>query len=95
MSLWIGLTTMRGDVQCGEISFSSTAGRCHAGKGKQGGVTRGGTIAPVITVVILFYNTERPYFLGMAINYKGKKFFNKGPWSILMKSKMTKNHITS
>ncbi len=33
----------------------------------------------VITVVILFYNTEWQQYYGMTINYCGKKLYNIGP----------------
>jgi hypothetical protein len=32
----------------------------------------------VITAVILFYNTERRHYHGMAVNYSGKKFYKIG-----------------
>jgi hypothetical protein len=28
----------------------------------------------------MFYNTESRYDHGMAVNYRGKKFYNIGPW---------------
>ncbi len=34
----------------------------------------------VITKVMLLYNTEWQYDHGMAVNYRGKKFYNTGPW---------------
>ncbi len=33
----------------------------------------------VFTVIIMFYNTESRYGHGMAVNYRGKKFYNIGP----------------
>ncbi len=34
----------------------------------------------VITKVMLLHNTEWQYDHGMAVNYRGKKFCNIGPW---------------
>ncbi len=36
----------------------------------------------VITAVILFYNTERQQYHGVATNYCGKYFYNIGCWSV-------------
>ena len=36
----------------------------------------------VITKVIWLYNIEWQYYHGMAVNYRGKKFYNIGPWNI-------------
>jgi hypothetical protein len=34
----------------------------------------------VNTKLIWLYNTERQYYHGMAVNYRGKKFYNIEPW---------------
>ncbi len=34
----------------------------------------------VITKIMLLYNTEWQYDHGMAVNYRGKKFYIIGPW---------------
>ncbi len=34
----------------------------------------------VFTIIIMFYNTEWQYDHGMVVNYRGKKFYNIGPW---------------
>ncbi len=37
-------------------------------------------LSTVITKVMLLYNTEGWYENGMAVNYRGKIFYNIGPW---------------
>jgi hypothetical protein len=39
----------------------------------------------VITKVMLLYNTEWLYDHEMAVNYRGKKFYNIGPWMKIKK----------
>ncbi len=37
----------------------------------------------IITQVMLLYNTERWYDDGIAVNYRGKKFYIIGTWCLL------------
>jgi len=40
----------------------------------------------VFTAILMLYNTEWQYNHGMAVNYRGKKFYNIGPWGLCYKT---------